>query len=295
MLDIISKDVCTYMKQHHIRFSDFEQAAIIYNSVLDVNSKHKSLKAIADKTDDTTLKEQISERLKLDSEYIERIKNISENFIFTVELDFDVVTGHFSDWETAYKFGVKLNREFYIKKYMLIGSKASSEESETNKSFLYPELPQAGLTYDQYGNLRKFWSSESEAEINSRDDLSTRFENGFINVPNPFERGDIVKLVGVGTHGIVATSQEEWKTFLKKVASKKPGWVDFTDVGITIDFIDDDRQIRHRHINPIYLERHKPQGSDEDYGLLMIGSALCSGKLSLDMFIGCYNKYRNNL
>lgn len=85
---------------------------------------------------------------------------------------------------------------------------------------------------------------------------------------------------GIGKYGIVATSQTEWKEYLKRVASKKTGFVDFTDASINVDYIDDDRNIRHRYINPIYLEKHKPQGSDEDY-ILMVGSELFSGKLSL--------------
>ncbi|MCH5205974.1 MAG: hypothetical protein J1F09_03405 [Oscillospiraceae bacterium] len=49
MLDFISKDVQKYMTENGLEFTDFEKAALIYNSDLTVNEKHARLEALAEK------------------------------------------------------------------------------------------------------------------------------------------------------------------------------------------------------------------------------------------------------
>lgn len=110
-----------------------------------------------------------------------------------------------------------------------------------------------------------------------------RFENAFIHIPNPFGRGDIVRLTTDHEgHGIVETSQLEWQEFLERVESGGAKWADFSDASVTVDFLQDDGGIMHSHISPAFLERFEPQKGDMDYGVLMYASAIQQGNGTLE-------------
>jgi hypothetical protein len=110
----------------------------------------------------------------------------------------------------------------------------------------------------------------------------------------PFERGDFVCLVGdKGSHGLVATSQAEWREFLAAVKAGKFKGADFIDSSITVDFVDEEnRCIYHNHINPAFLERYEPDKQAQDYFVLRTGSHLLQGKTDLDEFLSVYEDYK---
>lgn len=73
-------------------------------------------------------------------------------------------------------------------------------------------------------------------------------------MPNPFEKGDIVRFAGTEDYGIVFESQKDWKEYLDKYKSdewrKKGITLDFSDAQIVVEFLGDDGTFGHGHINP---------------------------------------------
>ena len=117
-----------------------------------------------------------------------------------------------------------------------------------------------------------------------------RFENAYVDIPNPFEAGDIVRLTTDGGQGIVMTSQKEWKEYNEKM--KATNCADFSDVNIIVDLLLEDGHIVHNHINPIFLEKYDPTEDEIDYDLLRAGSGIYTGRCGLDWFTECYDSYK---
>lgn len=315
MLEFISKDVREYMEQNHLEFTDFEQAALIYHAGFPVLEKMERLKKLAENTEDTSLKEQILARLTSDRQELEVFWNNTEGYVYAVErCEDDDICGYFASADLAYAHGMKQKCKFEIGKYLIVGF--NGREAKKSKGYFNPNLmdepdiekcitehdyrgfSEAGAQYDREGTLEYFWSSEIErtdAENLDRAFDPVRFENAFIFVPNPFERGDIVRLTTDHKgHGVVATSQQEWEEFLEQVKTRKANIVDFVDASITVDFLRDDGSISHSHINPVFLEKFEPQKEDLDYDVLTAASAVHQGA-SLDFFVLFLNKYQKQL
>jgi hypothetical protein len=80
------------------------------------------------------------------------------------------------------------------------------------------------------------------------------FQNAYVVIPNPYEKGDLVRIIGTDKIGKVNVSQEDWDKYVKKALSpeSKEDWV---DASITVIYSDDGHD--HDHINPIFLEKVK--------------------------------------
>ena len=318
MLDFISKDVREYMERNGLEFTDFEKAALIQNAGLPVLRRLELLEQLAEKTEDASLKENILARLASDRRDLELFRDNTEGYVYAVEALDDkepYICGYFAAADLAYAHGMKQGCKFRIEKYLIVGfngrdaKKAKgyfnpnlmgeADMEECVEEYDYRGLPEAGAQYDKDGTLEYFWSAElerSDEENISRSFDSTRFENVFIKVPNPFERGDIVRLTtDPEGHGIVQSSQLEWQEFLERVASGRAKWVDFSDASITVDFLQDNGHIGHDHISPVFLEKFEPQKGDMDYDVLMTASGVHQGKCTLDFFLYCLGEYRKQL
>lgn len=298
MLDFISQDVREYMEQNHLEFTDFEKAALIYHAGFPVLERLERLEKLAENTEDAALREQILARLASYRQDMEAFWNSTEGYVYAVETYEDerepYICGYFATADMAYAHGMKQGCKFEIEKYLIVGF----QDREVKKPKCYRGSPEAGAHYDKDGTLKYFWSAETDRTDEERLSSSfdpARFENAFIFVPNPFERGDIVKLAkDREAHGVVATSQQEWKEFLEQVKTRKANIVDFVDASITVDFLQDDGSISHSHINPVFLEKFEPQKEDLDYDVLMAASAVHQGA-SLDFFALFLNKYQKQL
>lgn len=315
MREFISKDVREYMEQNHLAFTDFEKAALICHAGFPVLEKLERLEKLAENTEDTSLRKQILARLASDRQELEVFWNNAEGYVYAVERrEDDDICGYFASAALAYAHGMKQKCKFRIEKYLIVGF--HGREAKKSKGYFNPNLmdepdiekciaehdysgsPEAGAHYDKDGTLEFFWSSEIErtdAENLDRAFDSARFENAFIFVPNPFERGDIVRLTTDHEgHGVVATSQQEWEEFLEQVKTRKANIVDFVDASIKVDFLQDDGSISHSHINPVFLEKFEPRKEDLDYDVLTAASAVHQGA-SLDFFVCFLNKYQKQL
>ncbi len=133
--------------------------------------------------------------------------------------------------------------------------------------------------------LRKQLSEYLSQEGPFNEERDGCFTYIFYEVPNPFKRGDIVRLVDTEDYGVVETSQRQWREYLARYQSdewKQTGLgPDYSDVQIRVGILDNDGTFGHAHINPIDLERYQPNDSSMDK-LLLCASDLYQGKGSLD-------------
>ena len=317
LTDIISKDVQKYMAENALEFTDFESAALIYNSELTVNEKHARLEALAESTADETLKEQIAERLRVDREDMDAFYSNTGDFIYKAdvydpEYDCEPYTiGYFKTAGLACEHAKKKGFTFKIEKHRIIDADTPPFKSKGYANpFLFTDMSEEELVteydvvqdfgcgvlkYNKDGELTYFWSREVERSDKEKQTLIfdvRRFENAFIAVPNPFELGDIVRRIGGDESGIVAASREENDERVEKALSGEWGAADFFDSGITVDFLQKSGQFGHNHISPAFLEKFEPQESDEDYDLLTTASAVYMGECTLDWLMRSYDDYK---
>lgn len=316
MLEFISKDVREHMERNHLEFTDFEKAALIYHSGLPVPEMLDRLEKLAKTTEDATLRKQILARLACDRQDMEAFRNNAEGYVYAVETYEDehepYICGYFATADLAYAHGMKQGVKFEIEKYLIVGF--NGREAKKSKGYLNPYLfeekdikecitehdywghSEAAATYSKDGTLKYFWSSEIERSDEEHISMlydPARFENAFFPVPNPFEKGDVVRFTEhPEEHGIVATSQQEWKEFLERVESRRRKGVDFSDASITVDFLEENGHFSHSHINPAFLEKYEPQKDDADYDVLMCASGVHQGNGTLDFLFYYLKKYQ---
>lgn len=309
---IPSKEVRELIERTGREFSDFEKAVLIYNGDLPYYEKLDMLKDLFKSTKDSTLKVMLEERISRDEEDIECFAKNTDGYVYILNSgEFspeDFYCGCFVSEEMAYSYGLKLGYDFKIEKHLIIGFKET--QPRKNKSYMNPyvfdtkELDElvsesessssrvASFYYTKEGILRYFYSSEIERAVQEELDRlfnTQRFENSYIDIPNPFEVGDIVCLTTDNGHGVVVTSQEDWrhyKEIMKNVKNKH-----FMDASIIVDFLMDNGHISHAHVNPIFLEKYEPAEVDADKEVLYAASAVHKGD-GLDWFTYCYDKYK---
>lgn len=294
MLEFISKDVRECMEQDHLEFTDIEKAALIFHADLPVLERLERLEKMAEGTEDALLREQILARLAYDRQDMEAFWNNIEGYVYAVKVNPYDNCGYFASADTAYDHGMKFGGEFKIKKYSFAGPDDQRNICYPSKlSMRRPDVidcdrecgscahPVAVARYGKDGTLEYFYSSEigrPREERISRFHDSARFENVFIRIPNPFERGDIVRSTTEGKeHGIVATPQQRWRDHTEWMESRK--WKgNFYDACIRVSFFQKNRFFIPDQISPAFLEKYEPQKSDADYDVLMKTSGAYQGK-----------------
>ena len=297
---IPSEYVRNYVLETGWIFTDGQKAALLVHSGLTLKEKHSYLWVLKESTTDQNLKQQIIEYLNKsemdfqafkennDKSHIYILKVMNEDISYTEKFP----DGYFFDWEMACEYGKKEKQPFVVEKH-LVGDKKFLGKYLNSE---YYDYPAASLGFNNDGEADYFDSQEvcHYSEKKEGFDYYQYFWNAFYEVPNPFEKGDIVRLAGRCTdeknYGIVATSQEAWQNNLVKYRSdewKQEGiLLEWSDINIMVEFLNEDGTFSHTHVNPIYLERYQPkedrQGSTPMDHLLMSASLLHRGEGSLD-------------
>lgn len=282
MLEFIpSKDVRDYCKSIEHEFSDFEKATIIYNSYMTEEEKRKALKELAHVTDDENTKTQIYERLEFDAKKIANFKNNCGEYIYTVVTEEEgEISGYFSAFDLAVEYGRNQKYKFKIGKYKIMG-----------KELLISDHLIGEVNFNEMGKIISLWSKELlEEEAKFDSDIVQRFESRYIDIPNPFERGDIVRILPNGDVGIVETSRKDWDKYMEMITNGV--FVDWSDASITVTYLLDDGGICHSHINPFYLEKINSWTNEKQWRFIQQASCLLKGEGSLDYFISLYDELR---
>jgi hypothetical protein len=143
----------------------------------------------------------------------------------------------------------------------------------------------ANVYFDENGNLADYWLKDAEPEFfwNSEE---RRFEDTYVNIPHPFEDGDIVRIVGTNEVGIVrfpsGLDKEAQNRHMQELV--KENFVDYSDSCITVEFIGKNSAFEHKHILPQMLEYIELPDSDFRKKPLEFARKLIQGKCLIQEF-----------
>ena len=262
---IPSETVRNYVMESGWTFTDRERAALLYHSDLSLKEQYTRLGTLRDTTTDEGLQKQLTEYLEREKRAIRAFKENSDKcciYILKVRENGGshdgeyLVCGYFFDWEVAFEYGRKENASFQIEKYLVNGVLTHEDGTCRHTSI-------ADLHFSKEYEA-DFFSSREIPDDNEQTDWYECFENMFYNAPNPFEIGDVVRLVGTEEYGIVEVSQKQWKETLELYKQRGKFPPDYSDVQIRVIFLTEDGTFSHSHINPVDLELHQPEQEQQD-------------------------------
>lgn len=294
MQDFIpSKDVRAYMQRTGFTFSDRDLATVIFQSDLPLAQRHEALEQLAQRSADSELCRQIGERIAYERRATERFAENDGRFLYQLLLvEEGAPVGFFSQAAAAREAGLEKACPFSIHKYCFQDAAFPAEEVPTAAA---GHGLLAGMVYKADGTLSTCWSYEMSPEEENLVKGPQRFEERFVALPNPFQRGDVVRLVeDPGTLGVVESSREDWDELVEaaRVGSKK---LDCFDATLQVEILNDDGTFGHDHISPLGLEWVTGKPCDEKTALLAYASALLTGRISLDFFLEEYRDYVKEL
>lgn len=296
---IQSKTVRDYVLETGWEFTDFQKASLLCHRGLLLKDEYAHLKALGERTADHALREQITGYL----EGIERgfqafRENGGRRCIYVLKVreqdgywDGEYLdNGCFFDWEAAFACGRKEKAPFEIEKHR-VDDTAGTEGGSCSQS------ADSGIWFDKDGEAVCFWSNEMAGFDNKS------FYNALIKIPNPFERGDIVKcrrIDGSEVFGIVEGEREKWEKCLERnLESVKEGdaCIDFSDLLISVAFLCEDGTFAYSDsTTPLDLERYQPKEEDWTKGsidtLLVCAREIYCGKGYLSTLFEVLEKYR---
>ena len=283
----ISDYMRDYYKEQGITFADSEQAAIFWSSELQRKEKFEALLEIADRTADEALREQIRKQLDVEME-TERLfrENDGTYFFICVPDDEDEWSrDYFIGLEAAVAYGMENCWErFEICKETFLDKPGEGGEDEDCKSAVVG----GSASYKKDGTLLDCWTFGG-SEI--RKGLKNNLEDTFIPLKNPFEMGDIVRVVGDDRPAIMLVSQENWNRLLERCISEAGG-SSYGDSFVRVEFLDNKTGIMyHDHPSFLSLEKINEWEDELEWDLLQMASGLArDGGFYLEDFLYCYHR-----
>lgn len=262
-----------YEKQYHHYFSDREKATIIFNdpqaSLDDILCE---LIKIQDSTSDLNLKKEIEDRISYEIyKYQNFICNDQQNYMYCLMDDEESIYGMYESFDLAYanlkqKVYEDLHDEFFLKngykaeyqiqKFRLTKTDQNSI-SECVQDIKQLETPfqSAFIGYIQYKENLKIQSVfNNNAELGYLDN-SNRFENQFLEIYIPFQKGDIVKCLTNQLKEEVYYVVEKGAKEFKDVHSMLKGSEDYSDCALCVYELWENGTWNHHHLNPLYLKK----------------------------------------
>lgn len=298
---ILSKTVRDYVLETDWTFTDFQKAALLCHRGLLLKDEYSFLKVLGERTDDDTLRKQIAEYLEEIEKGFEAFKeNGDRRCIYVLKVMEEggfwdgeyLASSYFFDWETALGNGKKENAPFEIEKHL-------ADDMTVSEDVPRSYYADAGIRFNKDGEAVRFWGSRETTGFGNK-----RFDEALIEIPNPFERGDIVKCKwadGQEIFGIVEENREKWKKRLSQhMARVKEGdvCVDFSDLYIGVAFLCEDGTFGFSDsVTPLDLERYQPTAEDWTNGsidtLLVCARDIYCGKGYLSTLFEVLGKYRH--
>lgn len=298
---IPSEYVREYVQKADITFTDSQKATLLANGWignLPLDDQYKYLRILRDSTSDTELKPQITSYLGRMDRHLQELKdNNDRKCIYILKIENDTEgdnyyrispEAYFFDYESAGEYGRGSKRRFQVEK-LFVSDKKVYGADDNNYDYVVTYIQ-----FDEKGNA-VYLSHEYD------DTDEEKFVNAFFQLPNPFERGDIVRRVGSDKdedYGIVETSQKQCRETYERLKDKPEFYSEFGDDNIRAVFLNDDGTFGHEHVIPLYLEKYDPKWSTDDTvdgardNLLIAASWMYTGDGSLDDLEYCAEKYR---
>lgn len=243
-----------YVKETGRIFSDKETAAMAHHSEMPLKEKYRLLMSLSETTDDKALALQVQNYLIDLGRQFEDFRTASKNggktnYIYVLYLnrefpeEKDICYGYYTDWGIACKAGRHTGEKlaYTVKKHEIL------------TSYDYPDRDcLAEICFDKDGEAVYLFSEEAELVDGEHADDYGHFTNIFIELPNPFEKGDSVEQVRSGRRGIVATSREEWEESTNRLRDSR--YARYYDNCVSVDMVTEDGMPARESALPIDLE-----------------------------------------
>ena len=261
---IASKEYRKFIQENNIQLSDWDFATLIYNNIeLTYFERQGALEELMHATDDKELANQINERIIRDKNYIDEVREDSENAYYILTIgreDNYAIDGIYKSYEKALYDGLMEGEEFSITKRCF-----DCKRWEEERTGIYGTIsfsPGGSIV-----NYRGLYGINKEDDI---DDHGTdRFEGRSLNLPLFFRTGDIVKIIGTNMYGIVdAPDNDEEEVRMQKFAELG----DYSDFQVPVNTVfDGDNYLTifaHEHVAPSMLEYATFEEGDKRSGFL---------------------------
>lgn len=300
-LDILipSKTVQDYVMETGWIFTDFQKASLLCHRGLPMKDEYSYLKSLGERTADHILRKQITEYLgEMEKGFQTFRENSGRRCIYVLRIREEggfwdgeyLDSGYFFDWETALGYGRKERAPFEIGKY-------AADDMPVSENGPCSRHAEAWIRFNREGEAVCFWSHEMDRFDNKR------FDNAIIEIPNPFDRGDIVKCRGNDgreVFGIVEEEREKWEKRLEwHLERMKEGdaCIDFSDLLISVAFLCEDGTFVHSDsTTPLDMERYQPKEEDWTNGsidtLLVCAREIYCNKGYLSTLFEVLERYR---
>ena len=278
-----------YYREQGITFTDSQQATIIWNSDLPKSEILDALREIASTTMDEMLKEQIRERLAAEAEN-ERIfleNDGSYFFIFIPDDEDEWGNRYFSTLDAAIAYGKDHSKETFQIRKESFADKFDGSAANDNSDATYIG---GQAQYTKGGVLLECACYTEETSISFSHPHQSRFEDAYIPLQNPFELGDIVKIVGDSRPAIVEVSQEDWKRSLERNTNgSREIPPSYDNISLTVEFLDGG-EMYHGHPPILWLEKIDQWDDKLEWDVLQEASRLMKGTGSLENFLYYYHQ-----
>ena len=283
---ICSKDIREYVQRIGYEFSDFEKAVLIMHNGQSLTKQHQLLLQLEKTTADEKLKKKIQTKINYDTKCIQEIQTSAPDEIFMLEVPFEdendegKIREYFILFDDAFNCALEAMRDFTISKIKLHRGKTQWDEDDFDDGI---------IEYIKYKEGEPVWYWGSNFEGVKYDDDDENFETIEIPIPHPFEKGDMIRIVGTDDYGIVVEYGEGGEYELDGVGKVNK------HESITIELVDENALFSHFHVLPSELEHANLPESDPLRELLRIAGYMSQGYSYLQGFQMACEKYLESM
>lgn len=284
-------------KENNATFTDSERATIFWQSDLPLSEKLAALGEILGTTEDDVLKGQIQKRLDAEVEEERMFMIRDSGYVHSVFLDDAKNAGSvFASVDAAIAYGKEnCDETFKIDKAILEDRLESMEPDEDKEQ---GSLLGGEAEFKKDGTLLscRCWGSKEPDFVILGGIEPEGFEEAYIPVLNPFEYGDIVRIIGDDRPAVVVTSKERWKESLERIAKSGIMQMNYYTNTLTVEFLYPNGEFSHGHPNILYLEKLEQWEDEDEWKLLTAVSGLMKGNGWIEPVLSRYqtNKYMKN-
>lgn len=284
----ISDCVREHYEKHTASFTDSQRATIYWQSMLPLADKLMILKNIHDTTVDEELKVQIQKRLYFEKEMQEIFFRQENGYIYPIWLDDDRDADRvFSSVDAAMAYGKAQCYETYKIRKEILDDLIDENTEENILLCITAEFKKDGTIIDCD---RCNFKEHGFVIINALE--ADGFEEAYIPVLNPYEYGDIVRIMGDDRPALVVTSQKHWYEHKERLKHTDLPLNYYTN-SLTVEFLYPNGEFSHGHPNILYLEKIEQWEDEKEWKLLQSISALMKGEGCIEEVLECFkrNKY----
>jgi hypothetical protein len=263
-------------------FTDREMATLIWNAPnTTLNNRLASLEVLERRTSDEILKEQIMDRVSYEKKAYMLFCTIDKGYVYVLCDEKGDDCGFFANAALAEQIGIRNAKEWKEKYFRVEKQRIFSGENGSQIYRVWDDSYTSDVRYDSDGDILEIYSKEMSDEDNERvDKKRERFEYQFFEIPFAMEAGSIVKILDqydYGEYAVLDHGEDEWNKYMEKMARiNKTGGVDFSDIQIVVWTLGTDGIWRHRHVNPLYLEKEIPEIKEEYINSQAYYDAMCA-------------------